>query len=72
MERVFSPRLFLCLEHFFLLPYYIEVIEVSSATVGGVFHTITLRIVPFQVDHTLIFPVQNVPTYDQVFGTVDP
>jgi len=40
MELVFSLRLFLCLEHFFLLPYY-DWLErdKSSASVGTVFHT---------------------------------
>lgn len=42
MERVFSLHLFLCLEHFFLLPYY-DWLErsKSSASVGRVFHILT-------------------------------
>ena len=42
MELVFFLNLFLCLEHFFLLPYY-DWLErdKSSASVGTVFHTLT-------------------------------
>lgn len=68
MEQVFFLRLFLYLEHFFLLPYY-DWLErdKSSASVGTVFHT--FRFFVHQNIGSVLFPPPTSTIENIIFGT---